>query len=186
MGSCVTPHLADTPVIETERLTLRAPAPQDAESFVAFYGTERSQFVGGPLEPRPAWNFFCTEIGHWAVNGFGMFTVTRKGDDRAIGLVGHWYPLGWPEKEVGWVIGDPAAEGQGIAYEAARACVDHAYCVLGWDTVVSYIAPANARSIALAERLGAARDTSATPPARKTPDAPDALVYRHPVPEARA
>jgi hypothetical protein len=32
----VTPHLADTPVLQTERLTLRAPAPQDADAFVAY------------------------------------------------------------------------------------------------------------------------------------------------------
>ncbi len=179
----MTPHLADTPVIETERLTLRAPQPRDAEGFVAFYGTERAQFVGGPMMPRMAWNFFCTEIGHWAVHGFGMFTVTRNGDDRAIGLVGHWYPLGWPEKEVGWLMTDPDCEGQGFAREAAEAVVAHAFGPLGWNTVVSYIDPANARSIALAERLGARLDRDATPPTRKDPEAPDALVYRHPAPE---
>ncbi len=74
-------------------------------------------------------------------------------------------------------------EGNGIATEAARACVAHAYDTLGWDTVVSYIDPDNARSIALAERLGATLDTQATPPTRKDPDATDALVYRHPSPE---
>ena len=182
-GDNVTPHLADTPVLRTERLTLRAPHPGDAEAFVAFYQTERSRFVGGPMMARMAWNFFCTEIGHWAVNGFGMFTVTRSGDDTALGIVGHWYPLGWPEREVGWVLLEEA-EGQGIAREAARACIDHAFGVLGWDSVVSSIDPANDRSIRLAERLGATLDTKATPPARKDPDAADALVYRHPAPEA--
>ena len=180
----MTPHLADTPVLETDRLTLRAPAPQDADGFVAFYGTERSKFTGGPLHPRMAWNFFCTEIGHWAIHGFGMFSVTLRGEDSAIGLVGHWYPPGWPEKEVGWLMTDPAAEGHGYAQEAARASIDHAYGTLGWDTVVSYIDPENQRSIALAERLGATLDTEATPPLRMNPDAPAALVYRHPAPEA--
>ncbi len=177
----MTAHLADTPVLTTERLKLRAPAPQDAEAFVAFYQTDRSKFTGGPMEPRTAWNFFCTEIGHWAMHGFGMFTVTPKDEDWALGIVGHWYPHGWPEREVGWVLFD--GEGAGIAAEAARACVAHAYDTLGWDTVVSYIDPDNTRSIALAERLGATLDTNATPPARKDPDAVDTLVYRHPSPE---
>ena len=176
----MTPHLADTPVIETERLVLRAPAPQDAEAFVAFYGTERSQYVGGPMDPRTAWNFFGTEIGHWVMRGFGMFTVTRKGDDTPLGIVGHWFPPNWPEREIGWVLTD-TAEGKGIAFEAARACVDHAYDVLGWDTIVSYIDPANARSIALAERLGATLDEAAA-----TPKDDGTLVYRHPAPEGRA
>ncbi len=173
----MTPHLADTPVLTTERLTLRAPAPQDADAFVAFYGTERSRFVGGPMEARAAWNFFGTEIGHWVLRGFGMFTVTRRDDGTPLGIVGHWFPPNWPEREIGWVLTE-AAEGQGIAHEAARACVDHAYGVLGWDTIVSYIDPANTRSIALAERLGATLD-----PKARTPKDDGTLVYRHPGPE---
>ena len=49
---------------------------------------------------------------------------------------------------------------------------------LGWTTCVSYIDPANRRSIALAERLGAQEDTTAPKP--------DAYcrVYRHPGPVA--
>ena len=179
----MTPHLTDTPVLETERLTLRAPALQDAATFMAFYQTERSQYVGGPMAPRMAGLFFGSEIGHWALNGFGMFIVARKDDDTAIGLVGHWYPHDWPEKEVGWLMLDPAVEGKGYAYEAAQACITHAWTALNWPTIVSYIHPDNARSIALAERLGAVRDAKATPPKSSNPDAPAALVYRHPKPE---
>ncbi|MEL7026999.1 MAG: GNAT family N-acetyltransferase, partial [Pseudomonadota bacterium] len=51
---------------------------------------------------------------------------------------------------------------------------------LGLSTLVSYIDPENARSIALAERLGAVRDDEA----EKPEDNP--LVYRHPTPEASA
>ena len=179
----MTPHPIDTTVLTTERLTLRPPAPQDAEAFVAYFGTDRSKYTGGPMKPRMAWNFFCTEIGHWAIHGFGMFSVTLKGEDRAIGLVGHWYPLGWPEREVGWLLFE--GEGNGFAAEAARATVDHAFDVLGWDTAVSYIDPENVRSIRLAERLGAVLDPDATPPTPifRDPDGPSALVYRHPAPE---
>ncbi|WP_298839844.1 GNAT family N-acetyltransferase [uncultured Roseobacter sp.] len=169
----------DTPVLETERLVLRAPAPADADAFMAFYQTDRARFVGGPMTPRQAWNFFGTEIGHWVMRGFGMFTVTRRGSDAPLGIVGHWYPHGWPEKEVGWVLFDATSEGQGIAREAARACLDHAWTVLGWDTIVSYIDRGNNASVRLAERLGAALDTGATIP---NPEK-DVLVYRHPRPE---
>ena len=161
------------PVLQTERLTLRAPAPQDAEAFIAFYGTERSQFVGGPMERRDAWNFFGTEFGHWAMRDFGMFVVTWKGLDEALGIVGHWYPDGWPETEVGWVLFDEQYEGQGIAHEAAVTCIDHGWNTLGWTEMVSYIAPGNDKSVALAERLGAWRDDDAVKPK------PGTLVYRH-------
>ncbi|MEL6563550.1 MAG: GNAT family N-acetyltransferase [Pseudomonadota bacterium] len=170
--------LTGTPTLDTERLHLRAPHPQDAEAFIRFYGTARAQFTGGPMTKRQAWNFFGTELGHWIINGFGMFTVTRHGDDTALGIVGHWYPNTWPEKEVGWVLFDPADEGQGIAYEAARACVAHAWTTLKWPSVVSYISPGNVASVALAERLGATLDADAATP---NPDKP-CLVYRHPQP----
>ena len=175
--SPVTPHLVHTPVLQTERLTLRAPAPQDAEAFMAYFATERSQYTGGPMTRRQAWNFFGTEFGHWAMRGFGMFTVTRKNDDRALGIVGHWYPDGWPETEVGWVLFDSESEGQGIAKEAALACIAHGWDTLGWTEMVSYIDPGNDRSVALAERLGAWRDDAARKPK------PDTLVYRHDRPE---
>ena len=168
------------PTLETDRLILRRPRPSDVEAFMAFYATERAQFVGGPMTPQQAWRFFGTELGHWDIHGFGMYAVTLKGSDAPLGIVGHWYPHGWPETEVGWVLFDPASEGRGIACEAATACIDYAWRVLDWDTVVSYIAPDNAASVRLAERLGATLDPSAPIP---NPDKPS-LVYRHPRPEA--
>ncbi|QBY01543.1 N-acetyltransferase [Rhodophyticola sp. CCM32] len=161
------------PTLTTDRLHLRGPDARDWPGFLDYFTSERSQFTGGPLEPRPAWVLFAAEIGHWAIHGFGMWSVTRKEDDTAIGLIGCWYPEGWPEKEIGWLLW-PRAEGQGYAYEAATAVRAHVYNTLRWSTAVSYIAPGNIRSIALAERLGARLDPSATKPK------PDTLVYRHP------
>ncbi len=68
----------------------------------------------------------------------------------------------------------PEGEGKGYAFEAANAVLDWAFLTREMPTLVSYIAPQNARSIALAERLGATRDTEA-----KAPNEGD-LVYRHP------
>ena len=176
----MTPHLADTPVLTTKRLTLRAPIPSDADAFVAFYQTDRAKYVGGPMISRQAWNFFGTEIGHWAMRGFGMFTVTAKDDPTPLGIVGHWFPQGWPETEIGWVLFDDTTEGTGVAFEAAKACVDHAWGPLGWTECVSYIDHGNDRSVALAKRLGATLDPDApVPNPEKSVD-----VYRHLPPEA--
>ncbi|MFK7879905.1 GNAT family N-acetyltransferase [Roseobacter sp.] len=174
--------MTQIPTITTDRLILRGPQPSDAEAFMGFYATERSQYTGGPMTPRQAWNFFGTEFGHWQIRGFGMFFVTRKGSDAPLGMVGHWYPHGWPEKEVGWVLFDAASEGQGIAFEAAQACIAHAWDVLKWDIIVSYIAKGNDASVALAERLGAVLDTDAVQPKPETPG----FVYRHPLPKGIA
>ncbi|MEM6596308.1 MAG: GNAT family N-acetyltransferase [Pseudomonadota bacterium] len=171
-----------TPTLETERLILRGPKPSDADAFVAAYAEERMKFAGGPKGAREAWNFFGLEIGHWVMRGYGMFVVTLKTDDTPLGIVGHWHPNTWPETEVGWVLFSDALEGAGYVTEAARACVDHAWHVLKWDSVVSYIDPQNARSIGVAERLGAAVDPDAVQPKPEMP----CLVYRHPKPEGLA
>ena len=167
------------PTLTTDRLILRGPEAVDFPSFRDYFLSERSIYTGGPYEnPRQAWILFAAEIGHWTLHGFGMWTVTLK-DNTPIGLVGCWYPDGWPEKELGWLIWD-GFEGQGFAAEAARAARNQAYDAFGWDTAVSYIHPDNARSIALAERLGCRLDRRATEPK------PGTLVYRHPAPSELA
>ncbi|SEW31682.1 Protein N-acetyltransferase, RimJ/RimL family [Cognatiyoonia koreensis] len=163
-------------MLTTERLTLRRPKASDWPAFRDFLTSERSRAIGGPDHIGVAWRTFASEIGHWDINGFGMWSVTRTGDDTNIALIGPWHPIDWPEKEIGWMVLDPAVEGTGIATEAARAAINHAFTELGWDTAVSYIDPDNYRSIALAEKLGAVRDDAATPPERY----PGAYVYRHP------
>ena len=47
----------------------------------------------------------------------------------------------------------PSARGQGVALEASRAVVSHAYEVLGWDEVQTYLNDANAPARALVVRL---------------------------------
>ncbi|MFC2970377.1 GNAT family N-acetyltransferase [Acidimangrovimonas pyrenivorans] len=174
------PHLADTPVLETERLILRAPQAGDWPAYSAFMASDRARYVR-PTDYDPAltWRGFGHFIGHWVMCGFGQFVVTERENGAVLGATGHWFPAGWPEREIGWMVWAPEAEGKGIAYEAAAAVRDHSFGTLGWDTAVSYIAPANSRSIALAERLGARLDPQAQAPGGHG----EVLVYRHPKPE---
>ncbi len=168
-----------TPSLETERLILRKPAPQDWDAFRDFAVAGGLEMVSGPATEGQAWRIFAAELGHWDIRGYGMWAMTLKGDDTAIGLVGPWHPVDWPDTEIGWqVYGN--AEGKGYAYEAALAARTHAQTVLGWTRIVSYIDAKNSRSIRLAERLGAVLD----PQAKQPNDDKPCLVYVHPAPEA--
>jgi RimJ/RimL family protein N-acetyltransferase len=147
------------PVLETERLILRGFQPGDFESFADFYGSEASRFVAGP-EPRAAtWRRIASYAGCWALRGFGKFAVEEKASGRAVGIVGPWYPEGWPEPEIGWTI-LPEFQRRGYAAEAAARCIAFAYDDLGWPTAMSAVFPANEPSFKLAGRLGARRDGS--------------------------
>jgi len=166
------------PLLETERLRFRAPSIDDFEDEAAFYATERSANVGGPLSPNKVWRMLAMIIGHWTVRGYGFWAIEDKATGRYCGRVGCWYPLGWPEREIGWTLMDHA-EGRGFAYEAAMAARVHAYSVMGWTTAISLIVPGNTRSIALAERMGAVLERT-----YDHPGAGPVSIYRHPAPEA--
>ena len=146
--------MSASPRIETERLVLRPPLPRDFAGWAALMGDpESARFIGGYQPPAMAWRSFLTLVGAWQVQGFGMFSVVERDSGAWIGRVGPWHPLGWPGTEVGWGL-LRSAWGKGYAREAATATIDWAFEHLGWDEVVHCIAPENAASIRLAERLG--------------------------------
>lgn len=174
-------YLTKSPVIETERLTLRAPRIGDYPAWEAFYASERAAYIGGPGGPGPAWRALCHAAGMWVFLGFGSFVFCRRDDETPLGMTGPWHPADWPERELGWTVWAADVEGTGLAFEAACAARDYAFGTLNWATAVSYIDPANARSVALAERMGATLDDDAARPLSEGKPAP--LVYRHPRPE---
>ncbi|WP_299566326.1 GNAT family N-acetyltransferase [uncultured Sulfitobacter sp.] len=165
---------SDIPVVETARVRLRAPKLGDLPALTAFYQTDRSHLVGGPMDARAVHRAMLSTIGSWALRGYGMWHIADLETDAYLGATGILFAPGWDEPELGWHV-IAKAEGRGIAHNAVQAARTYAADRLGLDGVISYIAPDNARSAALARRLGA------------TLEREDMLldhsvhVYRHPV-----
>lgn len=168
--SVMTDHI---PVVETPRLRLRAPKMDDLAPLTAFYATDRSHMIGGPQDERNVHRMMLSTIGSWALKGHGMWHIADKDTDEMLGSTGIIFAPGWHEPELGWSV-FAGAEGRGIAFEAAQAARNYAAQNLGHDGVISYIAPSNTRSAALATRLGAVLEREDT-----FLDAP-VHVYRHP------
>lgn len=142
------------PTLETSRLRLRPPSPDDLEAYTAFAADPvTARFLGGPQTRHEAWRSLATLIGAWSLRGYAMFSVIEKETGRWIGRVGPWYPEGWPGQEVGWGISADAQQ-KGYAREAAQAALDWAFEQLGWSEVIHCIDPLNLPSIALARSLG--------------------------------
>ena len=160
------------PTLQTQRLVLRPMVEADFPAYADFLASPRAAGLGGPLSQRQAWGLFCHDIACWNLFGHGALMIDRRADGTCVGQLGISHGPLFPEKELGWLL-YAGHEGQGYAGEAARALRDWAAQTLGLREMVSYIAPNNAASIALAERLGAVRD-----PLADRPD-PDDLVYRH-------
>jgi RimJ/RimL family protein N-acetyltransferase len=166
--------------VQTARLRLVMPAARHAEAAIGFWTSDRAAARGWAQLPHEAWRSFAAVIGHHALRGFGPL-VAELADGTPLGLFGAWHPAGQPEAEIKWTLWDPAFEGRGFAAEAARATRAHAYGTLGWTGAVSYIRPDNARSLALASRLGARPAGTWT-----TPRGTVVEVWRHPAPSGVA
>lgn len=164
------------PTLETERLFLRAMREEDFEEEAAFFTSERSRNVGGPLPRAQVWRVVAGMVGHWALRGYGFWALEDKDSGRYLGRVGLWYPDGHPAREIGWTLMD-YAEGKGYAQEAAKVARAYAYEALGWTTLISLIAVGNTRSEALAARLGATLDGEFIHPAIGAMN-----IWRHPGP----
>lgn len=173
------------PTLETERLRLVAPEERHLEAEIPFWESERSRFVGGPVPGYRVWRLLATQLGHWALRGYGSWVVEEKASGRPLGMVGLWHPGEWPEPELAYHLYE-GSEGKGYASEAGRAVIGHAYGTLGWRTLISLIDPENAPSQAVARRLGAVNtgETFVSNPA--DPACRPVEIWRYPGPEARA
>lgn len=142
------------PQLETDRLILRTHIESDIDAEIAFYQTDAAQFVGGRKSAEDTWRYISMMMGHWALRGYGYWALEDKDTGVYHGRVGLWFPRNWLEREIAWTL-MPSAQGKGYATEAAEAARAYAYDVLGWDTAISQIDPANHASKAVARRLGA-------------------------------
>lgn len=166
----------DIPTLHTERLILRAFREDDFEPMAAFYADPISAFYGGPCNREEGWRKFAAYAGHWSLRGYGPWAIEERETGAYIGLSGLWYPEGWIEPEITWAL-VPGHHGKGFATEAASAALSAAYELFNWKTAVSVIAIENPASIAVAERLGATRES--TIDFRYGP----AYLYRHRSPD---
>ena len=137
---------------------LRVPTHEDAHAWHGvFDDPDVMEFLGGPAELSAYVEFTARQRMHDAQLGHCLWTLLDA-DGEVIGFTGAqpwpaekaWGPVG--EIEIGWRLGR-SAWGRGYAYAAALAALERVR-EAGVPRVVAMIDDANARSIAVAERLG--------------------------------
>jgi RimJ/RimL family protein N-acetyltransferase len=145
-------------VLETARLRLRELESTDADGLLEILGDPvamrhyRAPFDG---ERVAAWISWARDS--YSRNGFGLWAVVRRSDDRFLGDCG---PMLQPVEgrlipEIGYHI-VAAEQGNGYATEAARAALGWVFANTTYDVVCSLVTPENVASRAVATKVHAA------------------------------
>jgi RimJ/RimL family protein N-acetyltransferase len=153
--------MQEVPVIETERLRLRAHRPDDLGDGAAMWGDPIvTRYIGGkPFTREEVWARLLRYAGHWSWLGFGYWAIEEKATGSFAGEVGfadfkrelESSIEGMPE--IGWVLAS-RAHGQGYATEAVKAVLQWGDARFGRARTVCLIHPENAASVRVAEKCG--------------------------------
>jgi ribosomal-protein-alanine N-acetyltransferase len=148
---------ATFPVLQTERLVLRAAAPADVDAMfrimsdpqvVRYFGTPPMQ------TPEQAAERIARLEESFAEQSGIRWAITRRGSDELIGTCGFWRLLKPHFRaEIGYELA-PETWGQGIMAEAVGAALAFGFTTMGLHSVEANIHPDNAASRRVLEKLG--------------------------------
>lgn len=150
------------PVLQTDRLILRAWRSDDRAPFAALNADSRvMEFLPACLSRSESDAMADRIDAHFAAHGCGFWAVEAPGSAPFIGFVGLAVPKFTahftPCVEIGWRLAYDYW-GKGYAAEAARAAARDGFERLGLCEIVSFTVPHNVRSRAVMERIGMSRD----------------------------
>lgn len=151
----------DVPVIETERLRLRALGPDDLDALVTMWANPAHyRFVGNkPRDRTMLWQQILRTAGSWAVLGYGFWAIEQKASGTLVGEAGFLESLrnlvpshaGTPE--AGWSFAEETW-GKGYATEAMTAAHAWSDARFPGARTVCMIDHGNDASVRVASKLG--------------------------------
>ena len=145
-------------VIETPRLFLRHFTLDDIDALAEILcDHDNMRFFATRFERKDPEDRIQKNLRRYAEDGIGQWALLLKPDNQFAGYCGlvRQEIDGIREIEVGYALARHA-QGQGIATEAARACMNYGFTTLGEDRIISLIRPENIPSRRVAERNGMA------------------------------
>lgn len=143
-------------ILETERLWLRELTPDDFDAMFEIFGDAETMLYYPQAYSREMLDAALQkQFASYAKNGYGLWALILKSTNQFIGDCGLLTQEveGVQELEVGYHV-NRQYWGQGFAPEAAKACFDYAFDVLGRKRMISMIRPENLPSRRVAEKNG--------------------------------
>ncbi|MEH2230990.1 MAG: GNAT family N-acetyltransferase [Nostoc sp.] len=144
-------------ILETQRLLLREMRLSDLDALLLVLGDAKSmRYYPKPFDREMVRKWIDRHRRNYAQHGLGLWAMVLKTTGEVIGDCGLvWQEVeGHQELEIGYHVRRDQ-QMQGYATEAASACQDYAFNVLGSDhRVISLIRPENIPSRRVAEKNG--------------------------------
>ncbi|MEM1213424.1 MAG: GNAT family N-acetyltransferase [Planctomycetota bacterium] len=144
-------------IARTERLRLRRFEASDVPDFIKWMADPRVMRFArtGTLSAKAAEVRFERMLVHNERHGYGLWAVTTRDDNQALGYCGliHQEVDGHAEVEIGYSL-TPGIWGRGYATEAARAAREVAWSMTDRPYLISLIHPENQASHRVAEKNG--------------------------------
>jgi RimJ/RimL family protein N-acetyltransferase len=144
-------------ILKTERLILRELVLNDAPFIIELLNTDGwLRFIGDKaVRTIDHAEKYLTNgpLKSYAQNGFGLYLVERKEDQKPIGMCGLLKRENLNMPDIGFAF-LPQYSGMGYAYESASATVKYAKVVLNIAELCAITISNNTRSIQLLERVG--------------------------------
>jgi RimJ/RimL family protein N-acetyltransferase len=140
---------------------MRPPARDDFEDSAMMWGDPGvvRHINTNPITREDAWARFLRSVGHWGLQGFGVWIVRERDSGRFVGEVGMFdfkrtlKPSFEGAQEMGWALAS-FAQGRGYATEAVKAAIAWSEEQFQGARIVCMIAPANQPSLRVAEKCG--------------------------------
>jgi [ribosomal protein S5]-alanine N-acetyltransferase len=145
------------PTLRTERLTLRPLRAEDAPALHAIYADPQVAHWIGVHTLADVEAEIAQHVDTYTSLGYGLLAVEERASGALIGDCGlQPFEHRGPEPELGYDFA-PAAWGRGLATEAARAVMTHAFGALALDRVIAVVKRENVASQRVLEKAGLAR-----------------------------
>ncbi|MFJ2741150.1 GNAT family N-acetyltransferase [Streptomyces sp. NPDC087440] len=163
------------PELFTARLRLRPLHDDDLDALARLNADpEVMRYIGdGSVRTREETAAGLARMrAEWEERGHGMFAVEVRESGEFAGWTGttvpHFLPEVLPAVEIGWRF-DRGHWGRGLATEAARAVLGHAFDAVGLERVVSICHAHNGASEAVMRKLGMRRERETVVPGHGAP-----------------
>ena len=144
-------------ILETPRLVLREMTFGDLDFLAELLADpEVMRYYPKPFDRRGSEGWLRRQLDRYDSHGYGFWLALDRATGVPRGQAGLIPPRGIEgadETEIGYLV-RPAFWRQGLATEAAAACRDYAFDVLGRPRVICLIRPENTPSQGVARKIG--------------------------------